>query len=201
MKQLTALWAAVVALFLPLSSQEATNRREVIVTVELANEGLNPGLIGYSRSRPLTYSDFRGQPMAANQMTVATTRTEMGFKMRTRTTGRLTEVWVTVYAGMYPEASWMKPTTRRPDILRHEQLHFDLTAIWACRMKRTIEMTAFTPATLREQLTAISNNHQDSCWVEQEQYDRETQHSIHKEAQAYWENYMNAWLNAENCFP
>ncbi|RYD52907.1 MAG: hypothetical protein EOP52_01805 [Sphingobacteriales bacterium] len=202
MKHLTVFWAAVLALLLlPLPSQEATNRREIIVSVELARDGMNPGAIGYSRSRPLTYSDFRAQPGAGNQMTVATTHTEMGFTMRTRTTGLRTEVWVTVYAGMDPELSWMRPASRRPEILRHEQIHFDLTAIWACRMKRTMEMTTFTPATLREQLTAISTNHQDSCWAEQEQYDRETQHSIHKDAQAYWENYMTAWLDAENCFP
>ena len=168
--------------------------------VKLSPTASEKGNIPYQRSRPLSYADFKGQPLDINTMAVATTQTGLTVKYRTETRGLQTEGFVTVFVEMYPGSSWMKEQGRNPATLRHEQLHFDIAALWACKLKDTLAQTHFEPEAYRRQIQALQDAYEAGCWEEQQRYDRETMHSTDKAMQAKWEADIAQRLALQSCF-
>ena len=76
---------------------------------------------------------------------------------------------------------------RDADLLRHEQLHFDLTELAARRIRRRLEgLVCANPASERDLAAAISEI--ERSWnVEQARYDKETDHGANLPTQRQWE--------------
>ena len=159
------------------------------------------GAIPYNRKRPLTYEDFRGRiPENVPEGNVAQTVAVIGYQMKSRTAGGRTEAIVTLSLVMAPNTAWMKPAGRTPEVLRHEQVHFDIAAIYACRLKQELESTFFFPESLKEQLRNIYQSVNQATANEQARYDMETLHGIDAEAQARWEAAIARKLREAVCF-
>lgn len=85
-------------------------------------------------------------------------------------------------------------------MLRHEQVHFDIAAIYACRLKQELESTFFFPENFKEQLRNIYQSLNQATAAEQARYDMETLHGIDADAQARWETAIAGRLQDVACF-
>jgi len=140
-----------------------------------------PKEIGY---RKLNWGDFKGKPDSRG---VALSYTQINFETNYGD-GKYSFV---VYSQFLPYKSFT--TTAKEKILKHEQLHFDITELMVRKMRRLLvgvndqkESNAIYAQTIKE-------------WEEtQRQYDRETNNSINQEQQAKWEMEISNSLNKFN---
>ena len=79
-------------------------------------------------------------------------------------------------------------------ILSHEQGHFDIAEIFARKLHKSLSEYNFNKKTFQQDLKAIYENLMQEKEAMQEQYDRETNHSINKSAQAAWLSKINDLL-------
>ena len=96
---------------------------------------------------------------------------------------------IDVSASFVSEKSWMKKPVAT--LLAHEQLHFDITEIFARRFYQ--EVIKLTSAK-RNVLSALFKKENDECDQWQEQYDSETNHGTNELMQARWTEKVTALL-------
>ena len=82
-----------------------------------------------------------------------------------------------------------------PEMLKHEQLHFDITAIAARKLVTTIMNTALTADGFANELEALQKQIEKDRTAMQQQYDKETNHSRNREKQKEWEAKVHALLS------
>ena len=141
--------------------------------------------IAWSAARPLTVADFMSRPKPYERLAaLTTTDIKAGAACRDFVfTG-------TVQATFDPNASWFRdPRNFTPALLRHEQMHFDLTEVYARIMRQ--KLVVFQAKVDCNKLQPAFNNLTKSVYAEwdreQNRYDVETNHGLNSAKQAYWE--------------
>ncbi|MDU8885528.1 DUF922 domain-containing protein [Yeosuana sp. MJ-SS3] len=104
-----------------------------------------------------------------------------------------------VEAHFYPEKSWYKAEVSNNHILKHEQLHFDLTELYARKLRKRIAETTFTKQ-IRSELNQLNDDINEELKITQDKYDFETNHSINIEVQKEWEDYITKELKKLRAF-
>lgn len=171
------------------------------VTVNVSMSGLpeNKTHIAYSRNTTLFITDFEGEPDEASPGAAATL-SGVGMKIQSSTLRNVTKVDVILTVYFDRSRSWMKDHGKNVTTLQHEQLHFDITAIQACMLKRQIEQAAFTPDNFRQQLKEMLDKVQAETGNMQNTYDRETAHGTIIDAQESWNARVSTALAEQNCY-
>lgn len=91
----------------------------------------------WAKDRLLTWNDFQGEPDATSQSWMhalsATTLTQFtDFDPIMKSTKiKLKINWVRIEARFVPHRSWVKEGRKTPDLLKHEQGHFDIAELMA----------------------------------------------------------------------
>ncbi|HMB99642.1 MAG TPA: hypothetical protein VKN14_01255 [Flavobacteriaceae bacterium] len=150
--------------------------------------GENDSLL-WNENYRLTWQDFKANP---NKEVDAVALTVSGITFRYSLSQKNNEDFayrVIVEAHFYPEKSWYKSEASNDHILLHEQLHFDLTELYARKLRKRISETKFTKQ-IRSELNRLNNEINDELDVTQNKYDLETNHSINTEAQKHWQDYI-----------
>ena len=104
----------------------------------------------------------------------------------------------TVAATFDPNTSWVRnPKTTSEMLLRHEQLHFDITEAYARIMRQKLRL--FAAKANCEKLQPGFNNTTRLVYAawnnEQNRYDQETNHGLNAVRQAAWEKQTAAKLD------
>ena len=93
--------------------------------------------------------------------------------------------------------SWVRKDSRNDHLLKHEQLHFDITELYARKLKK--QLAEVNVNALGKQPREILNRYYKIIDKErtlmQQKYDKETNHSIDKNAQARWQEFVERELN------
>jgi hypothetical protein len=148
-----------------------------------AQAGTAGGTLHWSASRPLTLADFKSRPRPGEThaaLTSATIVAQVACKG-----GQFTGH---VQAAFDPTASWWRePATATPKLLRHEQLHFDITEVYARRLRQKLAAVRVPCAQLGSAFEALSKGVYADWEKAEEQYDRDTNHGLKPEPQAQWE--------------
>lgn len=128
--------------------------------------------------RVLSLSDFKGYPTTTN---AALTKSVINV-VTSETNGKYT-YYVECY--FVPDESFIR--VKRSDVLRHEQLHFDITELYARKMRSLA--TQYQECNKQQNaLFQVETDKIRAQWQStQIQYDRETQHSINVAEQQRWE--------------
>lgn len=113
--------------------------------------------------RQLTWEDFKGKPPVGTEA-MACTCTNIVIGMDT------------AYAIFIPEKSWTK--TKDAALLRHEQLHFTITALYAKWISEDMK---------DKNIHQASEDLFDNWRSMEKMYDRETNHGTDTVAQKEWE--------------
>ncbi len=157
-----------------------------------------PVRIVWSATRRLTRADFQGRANPGERMSSLTSSNiNAGAACRDFVfTG-------TVQATFDPKTSWLREPAKATDaLLRHEQLHFDLTEVHARLLRQ--KLVVYQARVNCEKLQPGFNNLTKLVYAawdkEQSRYDQETNHGLNAERQAYWEKQTQLRLDQLQTF-
>ncbi len=152
--------------------------------------------LAWSAERPLTAADFTSRPRPADTHAARTSST---INTDINCQGDLAQG--TAVARFEPNRSWIQdPAHLTPALLRHEQLHFDLTEVYARRLRQQLAALRVPCARLGVRFKAVTQS-LFAAWAKAEaEYDRDTNHGLRPDRQAAWETQTRAELNELNAF-
>jgi predicted secreted Zn-dependent protease len=147
----------------------------------------------WSAARPLTWADFQGKAQVtsgAAALSVYVTSYD------THCTGPVFAP--RVVSRFLPNVSWVKTqylmTPQSSQILRHEQIHFDLSEVQARRARQELRALP-SPCTLSDEyFDQLFETHGRRGTEIQQQYDRETLHGTDIRRQNEWQTRVEQWL-------
>ena len=140
--------------------------------------------VPWTQNFRLSWDNFKGDvPLAASA--AATTASGISYDFSTFFKNDELKIDFRVFAFFYPSRSWYKPTVCNEVILSHEQLHFDITELYARKMRAELLQAKFTKnvkAEVREIYKRTLRQLNDF----QNKYDSETDYSRNTIVQQKW---------------
>lgn len=144
----------------------------------------------WSEYMPLDWSDFQAVPPGMSKRNIAAITSSV---IQYRYYCEDGKIQYSVQSVFLKDESWVRETARTNDYLRHEQLHFDITEVFARKLKRFLGQRTYYCDDVREFERQI--NDVLAQWRElQAKYDRETQYSLDYRRQASWNDYVATLL-------
>ncbi len=140
----------------------------------------------WSAARPLVWADFRGTAPTSG---MEGAQTAYGLFYGLRCTRDVFQFQVTT--GFLPRDSWVKPSVlasadESQRTLAHEQTHFDLSEVYARRMRRYFA-DLFRPCDQPlERWRTVAEKFVDDESSAQDRYDDETRHGLIADRQRRW---------------
>ena len=136
-------------------------------------------LLDWSASRKLTWNDYKASPEPGSDAAASTTSylaieysiTRNSFDYKIESLFSKTRSW-----GLHKTAY----------ILSHEQGHFDIAEVFARKLNKQMSEYRFNKRTYQQDLNEIYHDILGEKEKVQNDYDKETNHSIKKEKQAEW---------------
>lgn len=160
----------------------------ILITL-VANTANDVDTIEWSESKKLTWEDFKGQKKV-NSDAAAVTASGITFSYSVRKTdGRITSFETQVSAHFYPEDSWFIEERCNEHILKHEQLHFDITELHVRIFRYEISRLEVSQ-NIKSQLNALHKSINKDLADMQHAYDTQSRNSINKEEQAKWNTFV-----------
>ncbi|MDE3212741.1 MAG: hypothetical protein KGM98_05860 [Bacteroidota bacterium] len=150
--------------------------------------------IYYDFNKPLVWKDFKGKP-ESNNFAGAMTASGFAFDSHMTDDGHTLVVDIGIYTFFTKHDSWKKPDIHSAYHLLHEQHHFDITRIGAEDFLNALRKAKFTSSNYKSLLTRIFNSCYDQNVALQQQYDRETNHSLNIPAQTEWNQKISAAIS------
>lgn len=147
----------------------------------------------WSANRKLNWADYQGTPDPTVGAAASTT-TYLAIEYEIEN-GKLLYYISSTFS---PARSWVRHRTDR--VLTHEQGHFDIAEIFARKLHQRMLDYQFNKNTFREVLGNMYNTIQAEKDQLQNQYDRETNHSINEELQKAWEEKIKLQLKETEKF-
>lgn len=140
----------------------------------------------------LSWEEFRAEPDKRSTFQ-ANTSAGISYSWGIRNeNGRLTLKYE-VQSYFNPDGSWVVPESRGSGyLLKHEQLHFDITELHARKLRKNlskikVEDLGKDPGKTLNEMYEVMEQEKS---LMQLKYDKETNHSIDREAQARWQEYV-----------
>jgi hypothetical protein len=144
----------------------------------------------WQTDRPLTWDDFKAKPQASSPNKAMT---DSGMSIAFSCKDNVADITLMCY--FRPSKSWTK--TRESDrLLAHEQLHFDITELFTRKLRKKLSEMDADCEKMHRAIGKIYDSNYNELLRYQQQYDRETQHSIKEEEQLRWEKKVKEELKA-----
>ncbi len=140
--------------------------------------------ISWSEKR-LTWNDFKGQPPVSDRV-AATTASGISYQFSTSGTKNSYKVDFEISTHFYPNESWYKPDLCDEVILGHEQLHFDISELFARKLRMEFSAATFTHENVKKKIKALYKRNNQELSDFQNRYDAETNFSRNRDAQIIW---------------
>lgn len=170
----------------------------VMVSVKIV-PATDKDAIYYNKNRKLTLNDFQGEPDDMSKGAAAT-YSGIGMKYSHERKGRTVKLDVQLHAYFDKQHSWCKEVGRSAKTLNHEQLHFDITALNACRLAEKIRNYTFSLENYQSELEALLREADKEGNTLQNNYDKETTHGTKPAEQKLWDEEIRAALSSSNCY-
>lgn len=142
--------------------------------------------IYWSDRRKLTWEDFKGKPRStASELSGAETNTVIEFQSYAP---RYLKPDIIITASIDCTRSWVRENQKDNDnLLRHEQLHFDISEVYARKMRKAINEEKINSTNVSEKVSRIFERIYGVYSKRQERYDEETDHGLDEKKQKEWE--------------
>ena len=149
-------------------------------------------MIIWSVERRLTLADFQARAPLGNPLSASTSS-----NIKADAACKDYVFSSTVAATFDPNTSWLRnPQKASETLLRHEQLHFNITEVYTRIMRQRLQL--FAAKANCEKLQPAFNNVTKLVYAdwdrEQNRYDQETNHGLNAVRQAAWEKQTAAKL-------
>ncbi len=144
----------------------------------------------------LNWQNFEAQP-DVNSSFHANTNAGLSYSWGLKSDNGVIELQYEVKSYFNPKGSWVTTGSRNEYLLKHEQLHFDITELHARKLKK--QLSEIDVEALGKQPREVLNRYYEVIDKErkkmQQEYDRDSNHSLDKDAQARWQKYIESELN------
>ena len=134
--------------------------------------------------RKLSWEDFKGT-VPIDAVPAAITASGISYKYSANLIHHEVILDFEVNAFFYPNESWYKPKFCDDNILAHEQLHFNITELFARKMRIKLRETSFSD-NVKSEIKDIYKEILKELTDLQERYDWETDFSKNRAAQSRW---------------
>ncbi|HEX8427135.1 DUF922 domain-containing protein [Hymenobacter sp.] len=139
--------------------------------------------IPWSTQRPLTWSDFKSKPTPADRLAALTSG---NIDVQVGCTDFVFSS--SVKAVFLPKESWVRDASKAsPELLRHEQLHFDITELHARMLRQKLTLVKLNCQHLNPAFSNLTKAAFSAWQREEARYDQETNHGLNAEKQKFWE--------------
>jgi len=153
--------------------------------------GTAPGTFLWSPTRPLTWDDFKSKPTPSDRLAALTSA-----NIDVQAACQDFKFNATVRAVFIPTESWVREASKAtPNLLRHEQLHFDITEVYARKLRQKISLSKFDCEHLQPRFKNLTNAVFADWQKEEARYDQETNHGLATDRQRSWEINIQNQLN------
>lgn len=149
-----------------------------------AMAAVSPVEFQWAEHNTLSWSDFRGAVNAVTEESAAATHCGIGFKTVCVTPG--SKPSIVVYNTFYVNKSWVRADAMIPEILVHEQGHFDLCEIYTRKLRQRMQGVDMAAANLRSVLESIYFEVKNEYENRQQAYEDETTHGTNFAQQSRW---------------
>lgn len=160
----------------------------VILAVTAIGQSRDEELISWSAYKKLTWADYKGTPRPESDA-VASTATYLGIEYSFNNKGFGYKITCT----FSKNRSWGSHKTDY--VLAHEQGHFDIAEIFARKLNWRMSEYRFNKNSFKTDLKKIYDEITRAKEAMQNEYDKETNHSIKKEKQEEWLKKIQEELN------
>ncbi len=131
-------------------------------------------------TRSIEWSDFKAKPNKS-QKTAALTASTITLNSKYDDNKQLV---ILIENFFITNRSWTSTTDSI--VLEHERRHFDLSEVYARKIRKALKEKKFNTKKLNEEVNAIFVKYNKELSNEQKLYDAETNHSINKTKQKQW---------------
>lgn len=152
-------------------------------------------VIYWAPGTKLTWNDFKGEP---NGSSTHVANTNSGISAPWRSSGDSVSVSITCLFDK--NKSWVKPGSKTPYILQHEQGHFDITELFARKFRKTVSTYKFNMRSFKETYRKLYEANHLEWAAYQNNYDKETDHSKIPVKQEEWEKKIEQELESLKSF-
>lgn len=164
----------------------------LMLVLNLNGQGLTTNEILWQPMQLLDYSDFMGKPQNGSEVAM----TSSGFYFNYQYNGN-DYLTLELYATFDKSKSWFKPEGKVPEVLAHEQCHFDITELYVRQLRQQIAAYHFKKKSdFEKPLTKMYNDCNKKCSQTQRDYDQQTRHGIDTEKQLEWQQKIAKELDA-----
>ncbi len=186
---------AVIIYTLPAFTPKPSEHDAVILNVEYDTTAFknSTDTILYKNNTTLNWSDFKDKPKD-NESTVANSAIGFKYNAGIKTSGRQTIITVTTSSFFVRSKSWGKTAHKNAYILKHEQYHFNLARYGAELFKQNLLKEKITYNNFNSKINKAYYQAWNAYLKLQQQYDKESNHSINKPQQALWEAKIDGLL-------
>lgn len=139
----------------------------------------------WNSERRLSWDDFRGE-IPLNARAAAITASGITYRFSTSGTKQNMQIKFKVDAFFYPTKSWYQPEVCDEVILSHEQLHFDISELYARKLHIRLRNESYTYSNVKAKVKTIYRDINKELNDFQNQYDNETNFSRDREQQQEW---------------
>jgi hypothetical protein len=150
-------------------------------------------VIHYRAGKKLVWDDFLGAPNLPEPF-AALTSNKFGYTAKYRSKNDVTTFDIAIYCYFIKGSSWVKNGMRKPEILAHEQLHFDICYFFTKQFYDGVSKLNLQPKTMSDQINAIYKSCATELEAMQQAYDNETNHGIIKDKQQQWSDRVKNML-------
>lgn len=158
----------------------------IILTILFVGNISNEESMMWNESKKLTWADFKASPDLESDA-VAITASGITFQYSVKTSGEeIVDFSTSVESLFYPNKSWYFKEKADKNILCHEQLHFDITELYARKFREQITLLVVNQ-NVKEQMNRLHASINEALNETQKLYDLQTNHSMNIEMQKEWE--------------
>lgn len=137
----------------------------------------------WSSNRKLTWDDYKGTPPPEQDTNVAAT-TSCRFGLLANPAGTVTNEFIC-------HQSSVRPGQKKPALLAHEQLHFDLCEVYARKLRKELAATPLNQQEVNDAFIKTYRRYKEQQWL----YDQETNHGLEPQAQERWQQAITKELD------
>lgn len=147
----------------------------------------------WKADRPIQWTDFEG-PVDESSEFEANTNSGMNYQWHMDMHAGKMSFKFSVYGFMNKSKSWVRPGKQTDALLKHEQLHFDISEYFARQLLRSFQNYTYT-ANFRTEIDQLFQQMMQARKTMEETYDAQSNHSRNKIKQAEWELYVAGLLS------
>lgn len=155
-----------------------------------ANEYKVDDTVLWSSQQKLSWNDFKAAPDYAQYRIAALSQS--GIMHYKYCKDGYLQFQVRAY--FEKQNSWVRPESRTPSYLSHEQLHFDITELYTRKILKALEEKGLT-CEQGADFEKLIQSYLVKWRLAQMNYDLETSHSNNKEAQKEWSEHIQYELS------